>query len=152
MIANSIALKRTSPWLDTVPESDFPRLDRPLSVDVAVLGGGMVGISTALLLKRAGMTVAWQSEIDPYASRVLAKHWPHVPNLGDITTIAQNWQERLDGFNVYRKGPGAPEYTSEAWVMSDRLGHFLLGGKWQPDAARVYRRTVLFAEVNIWDA
>ena len=58
VIANSIALKRTSLWLDTAPESDFPRLDRPRSVDVAVLGGGMVGISTALLLKRAGMTVA----------------------------------------------------------------------------------------------
>src|SRR5688500_7570868 len=58
VIADPIALKRTSLWLDTAPESDFARLDRPLSVDVAVLGGGMVGISTALLLKRAGMTVA----------------------------------------------------------------------------------------------
>src|SRR5688500_7110522 len=58
VIANAVALKRTSLWLDSAPESDFPRLDRPLSVDVAVLGGGMVGICTALLLKRAGMTVA----------------------------------------------------------------------------------------------
>jgi glycine/D-amino acid oxidase-like deaminating enzyme/nitrite reductase/ring-hydroxylating ferredoxin subunit len=54
----TIASKRTSLWLDTAPESEFPQLDRPLSVDVAVLGGGIVGISTALLLKRAGMTVA----------------------------------------------------------------------------------------------
>ena len=54
----TVARKRTSLWLDTSEESGFPRLDRPLSVDVAVLGGGIVGVSTALLLKRAGMTVA----------------------------------------------------------------------------------------------
>ena len=56
--AATVARKRTSLWLDTTEESGFPRLDRPLSVDVAVLGGGIVGVSTALLLKRAGMTVA----------------------------------------------------------------------------------------------
>jgi len=33
------------------------------------------------------MRVIWQSEIDPYASAVLKKHWPHVPNHGDIRTI-----------------------------------------------------------------
>jgi glycine/D-amino acid oxidase-like deaminating enzyme/nitrite reductase/ring-hydroxylating ferredoxin subunit len=54
----TVARKRTSLWLDTAEESGFPRIDRPLSVDVAVLGGGIVGVSTALLLKRAGMTVA----------------------------------------------------------------------------------------------
>ena len=38
-------------------------------------------------LERAGMRVIWQSEIDPYASAVLRKHWPDVPNLGDIREI-----------------------------------------------------------------
>ncbi len=38
-------------------------------------------------LERAGFTCRWQSEIDPYASRVLTKHWPNVPNLGDIKNI-----------------------------------------------------------------
>jgi DNA (cytosine-5)-methyltransferase 1 len=37
------------------------------------------------------MTVKWQSEIDPYACRVLKKHWPDVPNLGNIKEI--NWKE-----------------------------------------------------------
>lgn len=41
-------------------------------------------------LERAGMTCRWQSEIDPYASRVLKKHWPDTPNLGDINDI--NWK------------------------------------------------------------
>lgn len=34
-----------------------------------------------------GWRTAWFSEIDPYACRVLAKHWPDVPNLGDITKV-----------------------------------------------------------------
>jgi DNA (cytosine-5)-methyltransferase 1 len=36
------------------------------------------------------MRVIWQSEIDPYANRVLKKHWPEVPNLGNIKDI--DWQ------------------------------------------------------------
>ena len=53
------------------------------------LFAGIGGID--LGLERAGMTCIWQSEIDPYASRVLAKHWPDTPNLGDIRDI--DWTE-----------------------------------------------------------
>jgi len=38
-------------------------------------------------LERAGMTCKWQVEIDDYASRVLAKHWPDVPRHGDVRTF-----------------------------------------------------------------
>ncbi len=31
--------------------------------------------------------VAWHCEVDAAASRVLAHHWPHLPNLGDIATV-----------------------------------------------------------------
>ena len=34
---------------------------------------------------RAGFRTVCFSEVDPYASAVLRKHWPDVPNLGDIT-------------------------------------------------------------------
>lgn len=45
-------------------------------------GAGMF----ALGLERTGEfeTIAF-SEINPYACKVLQRHWPHVPNLGDIT-------------------------------------------------------------------
>jgi glycine/D-amino acid oxidase-like deaminating enzyme/nitrite reductase/ring-hydroxylating ferredoxin subunit len=36
----------------------FPPLDRNLTVDAVVIGGGMTGVSTAYQLKRAGLTVA----------------------------------------------------------------------------------------------
>ncbi|WP_406341366.1 hypothetical protein [Streptomyces sp. NBC_01578] len=34
-----------------------------------------------------GGTLAWHVEVNPDASRILAQHWPGVPNLGDITTV-----------------------------------------------------------------
>lgn len=34
-----------------------------------------------------GWRTAWFSEVDPYACRVLAHHWPDVPNLGDIRAV-----------------------------------------------------------------
>lgn len=34
-----------------------------------------------------GGAVAWHAEVDPDASRLLAHHWPGVPNHGDITRV-----------------------------------------------------------------
>ncbi len=65
-----------------------------MSLTVGSLFSGIGGLD--LGLERAGMTVRWQSEIDAYACRVLAKHWPDVPNLGDITTIDWSAVERVD--------------------------------------------------------
>jgi len=45
-------------WLGTTPETDYPALTDDVSVDVAVVGAGITGITAAVLLKRAGKTVA----------------------------------------------------------------------------------------------
>jgi DNA (cytosine-5)-methyltransferase 1 len=47
-------------------------------------------------LERAGMRVIWQSEIDPYASAVLRKHWPNVVNIGDINDVDTAYVEIPD--------------------------------------------------------
>jgi DNA (cytosine-5)-methyltransferase 1 len=46
-------------------------------------------------LGRAGWRTVSFSEIDPYASAVLAERWPGVPNLGDITALADSDERRL---------------------------------------------------------
>jgi glycine/D-amino acid oxidase-like deaminating enzyme/nitrite reductase/ring-hydroxylating ferredoxin subunit len=47
-----------SVWLETAPpQPEFARLDRDLTADVAVIGGGIVGVTTALLLHEAGARV-----------------------------------------------------------------------------------------------
>src|SRR5688572_5634333 len=48
----------TSYWIDSAPLPRFSKLDRDLEVDVVVIGGGMMGITTAYLLKQAGRSVA----------------------------------------------------------------------------------------------
>ena len=59
------------------------------SMTVGSLFSGIGGLD--LGLERAGMRVVWQSEIDPYCNRVLAKHWPDIPNLGDVKDI--DWRK-----------------------------------------------------------
>src|SRR5690606_37185164 len=45
-------------WAATAQLPAFPPLDRSLDVDVVVIGGGVTGITTAHLLKQAGVRVA----------------------------------------------------------------------------------------------
>lgn len=43
-----------------------------------------------------GSEPAWFSEIEPGPSKILAHHWPEVPNLGDITAIDWDAVEPVD--------------------------------------------------------
>ena len=65
-----------------------------MTLTVGSLFSGIGGFD--LGLERAGMKVIWQSEIDEFASKVLKKHWPDVPNLGDITKVDWTNIERPD--------------------------------------------------------
>lgn len=68
---------------DRIAEYVAPKLT------VGSLFSGIGGID--LGLERAGWRVLWQSEVNPYAAKVLAKHWPDVPNLGDVSEI--DWSD-----------------------------------------------------------
>jgi len=45
-------------WLATAGATDFPQLQGTVEVDVAVIGGGIAGLTAALALKRSGRSVA----------------------------------------------------------------------------------------------
>ena len=51
-------LDTKSYWVHTAALPTFAPIDRHLTVDIAIVGGGLTGISTAYLLKSAGLSVA----------------------------------------------------------------------------------------------
>ncbi|HSK15037.1 MAG TPA: FAD-dependent oxidoreductase [Gaiellaceae bacterium] len=51
-------LRTRSLWQATSPTTAYPQLDGELDVDVAVIGGGIVGVTAAHLLVEAGRSVA----------------------------------------------------------------------------------------------
>jgi glycine/D-amino acid oxidase-like deaminating enzyme/nitrite reductase/ring-hydroxylating ferredoxin subunit len=52
------AMRHEALWLATTSDPGYERLPGPTGVDVAVIGAGIAGLTTALLLKREGLTVA----------------------------------------------------------------------------------------------
>jgi glycine/D-amino acid oxidase-like deaminating enzyme/nitrite reductase/ring-hydroxylating ferredoxin subunit len=50
--------RNLSYWNATAPARAFPQLSGDVEVDVAVIGGGIVGVTTARMLKDRGLTVA----------------------------------------------------------------------------------------------
>jgi glycine/D-amino acid oxidase-like deaminating enzyme len=55
----NIALgKIESLWIATTPGRDFPSLNENIGVDVAIIGGGISGITAAYFLKNSGLKVA----------------------------------------------------------------------------------------------
>lgn len=57
----SYSIRNTEPpgsyWIESTPKTDYPELKEDIQADVAVVGGGMVGITCAHLLAREGLKV-----------------------------------------------------------------------------------------------
>lgn len=53
----AVPVERQSYWVRSTPASDYPPFAGGGATEVAVLGGGIVGLTTALLLARAGVGV-----------------------------------------------------------------------------------------------
>lgn len=85
-------------------------------------------------LDRAGMECRWQVEIDPFCSRVLAKHWPGVKRYGDIRDVDGTELERVDliaggfpcqGFSFMGLGAGLADERSGLWFEMLRIIRYL---------------------------
>src|SRR5690606_8611567 len=85
-------------------------------------------------LERAGMEIAWQSEIDSFCCRVLAHHWPEVPNVGDVTAVNPSDLEPVElicgGFpcqdlSVAGRRAGLAGEQSRLWFEFERIARIL---------------------------
>lgn len=96
-----------------------PNSPQTRKITVGSLFSGIGGLELGLE-RTGGFQTIWFSEIEPYPSAVLKKHWPEVPNLGDITKVNWDAVEKPDmlagGFpcqdiSVAGKGKGIREGT-----------------------------------------
>ena len=55
---NSFSTPPQSYWIASTPQTDYTELREDTYVDVAIVGGGMVGITTGFLLRQEGLNVA----------------------------------------------------------------------------------------------
>lgn len=63
---------------------------------IGSLFSGAGGLDLAALELFPGSSMVWHAEVDTAASKVLAHHWPEVPNLGDVTQIDWHAVEPVD--------------------------------------------------------
>ena len=77
-------------------------------------GGLELGVQSVL-----GGHLSWYAEIDPAPSRVMAHHYPDVPNLGDVTKVDWTTVEPVDviGNGVVPQQAAAATW---AWVCDMR--------------------------------
>lgn len=63
---------------------------------IGSLFSGAGGLDLAALELFPGSSMAWHCEVDTAASKVLAHHWPDVPNLGDVAAVDWSAVEPVD--------------------------------------------------------
>ena len=107
-------------WMESAPESDYPAYEPNLrQVDVAVIGGGITGLTIALLLGRAGTSVA-VLEAARVASGVTAYTTAKVSSLHGLTYADLERSFGAEGARAYAEANEAA--LAEMARLVDDLG------------------------------
>ena len=121
-------------WIETAEVPSFPKLHGDLNVDIAIIGGGIVGITTARLLKDEGLKVAviearrvGQEVTGKSTAKVTSQH-----GLG-YQTIAQKFGE--DRARMY-----ADAQQAGVRRISELAARFGIDADIEPMPAYVYTR------------
>jgi glycine/D-amino acid oxidase-like deaminating enzyme/nitrite reductase/ring-hydroxylating ferredoxin subunit len=110
----SEAAPRQEPIWTSVPAPDFPKLTEGASVDVAVVGAGIAGVTTAYLLAREGLSVVLLDD-GPVGGGMTSVTTAHLSNALDDRYLRV---ERLRGGDGARK---AAESHSAAIERIERI-------------------------------
>ncbi|CAL9400668.1 Cytochrome b6-f complex iron-sulfur subunit [Streptomyces sp. enrichment culture] len=119
-------------WLETAPGEPHPALTEDLDVDVAVIGGGVAGLSAAYELTRAGRSVAVLE-----AGRIAASVTGHTTaKLTAQHTLVYDKLRRTrgpEGARLYARSQ--TEAIARAAALVDELG---IDCDWEPRSAYTY--------------
>lgn len=110
----------TAPSTDAVrasPSSEGLAACRRSALRVVSLFSGIGGLD--LGLERAGMRTVGFCEKDAFAREVLRKHWPTVPQHGDVTTMKG---DEFGDFDVLAGGPPCQRTSLAAAIQGKRTG------------------------------
>ncbi|WP_425837075.1 FAD-dependent oxidoreductase [Streptomyces fractus] len=110
---------RSSYWIESAPGRRFPPLERDVSVDVAVIGAGVAGLSTAWELTRAGLSVAVLE-----AGRIAEGVTGHTSaKLSALHTLSYERLRRTRGAEAARQyARSQSEAVEHAFEVSELLG------------------------------
>src|SRR4051812_2791949 len=113
------ARKNTSLWVDTAPATSYPTLEPGRHYDVAVLGGGIAGLTTAYLLQQQGADVA-VIEARNVAGGVTAYTTAKVSSLHGTIYSTVERKFGADGARTY----GEANEAAKEWMAAlvDELG------------------------------
>jgi len=88
------------------------------------------GIEAAhLALTPLGFAAQWFSDIDPFASALLAHHYPHIPNHGDMCTLATRIRQGdIDAPDLLCAGTPCQSFSTigQRAALADPRGHLTL--------------------------
>ena len=151
------ALDTTPYWDSTSSMPRHPALDRDLTVDVAIIGAGITGLTAAYLLKRSGLTVAVldRNRAGGIDSGVTTAHVTCVTDL-DLLDMAKNFG-REQARAVWDAGMAAVEQidtivSDEAiaceWQRVPGYRHAPRGAADTNESARLEREAALARELG----